>query len=156
MTPNIILITGGNRGLGKGLVERYLAKPDYTVIAATRNPEKPTSRALFDLPKGDRSRLLMIKIDSTIQTDPAEAVKLLEKEGIESLDIVVANAGISECHPFVSGLDVADLQRHIVTNVLGVVWLYQATLPLLRKSPTPKWVTMGSSAGSIQASSISP
>lgn len=57
-------------------------------------------------------------------------------------DTVVANAGISELYPVVSQVKTADLQRHITTNVL----------PLLRKSPVAKWVTMGSSAGGLKVS----
>lgn len=149
MAPTTVLITGAGRGLGKGLAERYLAKPDPIVIAANRNPESPTSKALHELPKSDGSRLVIVKIDSTVQTDPLEAIKFLAGQGIDSLDLVVANAGISDIYPFVSTLDTNDLQRHLITNVYGVVWLYQATLPLLKKSSSPKFVTLGSSAGCI-------
>lgn len=38
MPPTIVLITGANRGLGKGLLKRYLALPNHTVIAANRDP----------------------------------------------------------------------------------------------------------------------
>lgn len=39
------------------------------------------------------------------------------------------------------------MQKHSETNVFGFVWLFQATLPLLKKSTKdPKWVSMGSSA----------
>ncbi|POS68671.1 aflatoxin biosynthesis ketoreductase nor-1 [Diaporthe helianthi] len=52
-------------------------------------------------------------------------------------------------YPKVSELKVADLQAHLGPNVFGVVWLYQATLPLLRASDSPKWATMGSNAGKL-------
>lgn len=150
MAPTIILISGANRGLGKALVERYLARDDHTVIAAVRDPSHPTSKALADLPAGQHSRLLVVKIDSTAEADALKAVEELSKQGIDLLDLVIANAGVARAFPKVSELKVADLQAHIAPNVFGVVWLYQAALPLLRKSAQPKWVTMGSSAGQLQ------
>lgn len=154
MAPTIVLITGASRGLGRGLAQRFLAKPNHVVIAANRDPSGETSRGLQDLPKGEGSRLIIVKLDSAVEADAIEAVKTLETEGIDSLDIVVANAGISEVYPAVSAVNASDLQKHITINVLGVIWLYQAVLPLLRKSPDPKWVTMGSSAGSLEVGSF--
>ena len=29
MAPTIVLVTGGNRGLGQGLVKRFLAQPNH-------------------------------------------------------------------------------------------------------------------------------
>ena len=150
MAPTIVLITGASRGLGRGLAQRFLAKPDHAVIAVNRDPSGATSTALQDLPKGEGSRLIIVKLDSAVEADAVEAVKTLETQGIDSLDIVVANAGISEVYPAVSAMNASDLQRHITINVLGVIWLYQAVLPLLRRSSDPKWVTMGSSAGALE------
>jgi NADP-dependent 3-hydroxy acid dehydrogenase YdfG len=79
-----------------------------------------------------------------------EAVNSLEQQDSGSIDIMVANAGISEGYPAVSAMNASDLQRHITVNVLGVICLYQAVLPLLSKSSDPKWVTMGSSAGALE------
>lgn len=150
MAPTVVLITGASRGLGRGLAQRFLAKPDHVVIAANRDPSGATSTALQDLPKSEGSRLIIVKLDSAVEADAIEAVKTLETQGIDSLDIVVANAGISEVYPAVSAMNASDLQRHITINVLGVIWLYQAVLPLLRRSLNPKWVTMGSSAGALE------
>lgn len=152
MAPIIVLITGANRGLGKGLLELYLAKSNHTVIAANRDPNDATSKALADLPKAEGTSLLLVKIDSTVPTDPADAVKQLASHGIDHLDIIIANAGISYIWPKVSEVKVEDMQKHTVTNTYGVIWLYQATLPLLKKSKKPIWVSMGSGAGYLTVS----
>lgn len=154
MAPTIVLISGANRGLGKGILQRYLAKPNHIVIAANRDPKNPSSKALADLPAGPGSRLVIVKIDASVESDPSEAVKELAAQGIDHVDIVVANAGVAFVFPKVSELKVADLQAHIVPNVFGVVWLYQAMLPLLLKSTNPKWATMGSGAGCLEVSTI--
>ena len=155
MASTIVLISGANRGLGKGLLELYLARPNYIVIAANRDPEHPTSKVLSDLPKGAGSRLIVAKVDSSVEKDPFEAVKALGAEGIDHLDVVIANAGVSYIFPKVSDLKIEDLQGHLTPNVFGVVWLYQATLPLMLKSKSPKWVTMGSTAGGLTVSAPS-
>jgi norsolorinic acid ketoreductase len=149
MNPTIVLISGANRGLGEGLLNLYLAKPNHVVIAANRDPSHATSKALFDLPTAPGSRLIVVKVNSSTEADPFEAVKELEKQGINHLDLVIANAGISYIWPKISELKMSDLRAHLEPNVFGVVWLFQATLPLLLNSKNPKWVTMGSTAGSI-------
>ena len=146
MAPTIVLIPGANRGIGKGLLELYLAKPHHTVIAANRDPNHATSKALADLPKAEGTSLLVIKIDATVSTDAVDAVEQLASNGIDHLDIVIANAGIAYIYPKVSEVKVEDMQKHIVPNTYGFIWLYQATLPLLKKSKTPTWVSIGSSA----------
>lgn len=154
MTPTIVLISGANRGLGKALLKRYLAKPGHIVIAANRDPEATTSKELANLPKGSGSRLILVKVDAKSDSDALKAVKELEKQGIYHLDLVVANAGVFYISSKVSDVKIADIQDHIEPNVYGVVRLYQATLPLLLKSPSPKWVTLGSSAGAIEVSTL--
>lgn len=155
MAPTIVLISGANRGIGKGLVERYLARDDHTVVAAVRDPNHSTSKSLAELPAGQHSRLVVVKIDSNVETDALEAVEELSAKGIDHLDLVIANAGVARSFPKVSEVKIAELQAHITPNVFGVIWLYQATLPLLQKSARPIWVTMGSTAGQLEVSYLS-
>ncbi|KAK1675790.1 hypothetical protein BDP55DRAFT_693870 [Colletotrichum godetiae] len=152
MASTTVIITGANRGLGEGLLKRYLALPNHIVIAGNRDPTHPTSRALGDLPKAEGSRLIVVKIDASVEKDAHDAVKeLQETHGITHLDVVIANAGISYAWPAVAELRIADLQAHMEPNVYGVVALYQATRALLRKSSTePMFVPMGSTAGCLE------
>ncbi|KAE9362885.1 NAD(P)-binding protein [Stipitochalara longipes BDJ] len=150
MSPTTILISGANRGLGRGLLERYLARPNHIVVAANRDTTHVTSKNLSDLPTGAGSSLFIVKVDASVESDPLEAAKQLSAQGIDHLDLVIANAGVSYVWPKVSELKISDLQAHIDTNVYGVVWLYQATLPLLLKANNPKWVTIGSAAGWLE------
>ncbi|KAI1144484.1 NAD(P)-binding protein [Hypoxylon sp. FL0543] len=150
-TPTTVLISGANRGLGKGLLERYLAKPNHIVVAANRNPEHPTSKALSELPRGRNSRLVVVKIDASVESDAAKGVRQLIAQGVDHLDIVVANAGVSYAWPKVSEIKTSELQGHLTPDLFGVIWLFQATLPLLRKSTNPKWITIGSIAGKLES-----
>lgn len=149
MSASIVLISGANRGLGKGLLEQYLARPDHIVVAANRNPDHVSSKKLADLPKGSGSRLIVVKVDSNSNTDAAEAVKELEAQGVNHLDVVIANAGVMYAYAPVSEMKIADMEGHMLTNVYGTVRLFQATLPLLLRSEKPKWITIGSAPASI-------
>lgn len=146
MAPTIVLITGANRGIGKGILELYLQKPNHTIIAANRDPNHPTSKALNDLPKAEGTSLHVVKIDATSSTDPADAVKELAIKGIDHIDILIANAGIALGWPTVEEVQVDYIQKHVDVNIYGFIRLYQAFLPVLKKAKDPKWVTIGSSA----------
>lgn len=157
-TQTVVLITGANRGIGKGFASFYLQRPHHTVIAANRNPDHPTSLALHQLPKSPSSTLIIVELDATVPSDPGAAAKLLSSPpyNISALDILIANAGISQSWPKVSEVQVEDLQRHMVPNVHGVIWLYQAFLPMLRRAENPKWVAIGSSAGMLTEMATRP
>lgn len=120
------------------------------MIAAVRDPQHLTALALSTLPKGPSSTLITLKLDSAIEADAAAAIHtLLATHSITSIDIVIANAGISKNWPKVADARPADLREHFEINVLGPLTLFQATLPLLEKAKAPKFVTVSSTAGSI-------
>jgi hypothetical protein len=145
-----VLISGANRGIGKRLLELYLATPNHHVIAVNRDATRPTSQALLNLPTAHGSKLTILKIDSTSPTDAALAAQHLKRQDVTHLDIVVANAGIYLGTPLVRDLDIADLQASLETNVFGTVRLYQAMRPLLLNADRPVWVTIGSSSGWLE------
>lgn len=145
----VILITGTNRGIGKGLVEKYLARQDHIVIAAVR--DLTTSRALKDNPVAEGSRLLIVKLDATVESDAADVVKELSLSyAINHIDVVIANAGVVRLYPTVADVKIDDMLASLQPNVFGVIYLYQATRHLLNSAVNPKWVTIGSTAGSIE------
>ncbi|KAJ4349468.1 uncharacterized protein N0V89_008083 [Didymosphaeria variabile] len=146
--PKTILITGANRGLGLGLLKLYLLLPDHTVIAAVRNPAHASSTALSSLPTAEKTSLITVKLDATVEEDASAAIRILqEKHDIQRLDVVIANAGVSYVWPKLKDVKIEDMKGHMAPNVYGVVSLYQATRGLLEKSVQPSFVLMGSQAG---------
>lgn len=93
--------------------------------------------------------MITIKYDAAIEQDAFDLVKqLVQKHGIDHLDIVVPNAGIGTAYPLVKDVTRAGLQKHIDVNAFSVVSLYQATRDLMQKSPNkPIFAPMGSGAG---------
>lgn len=131
----IFLITGAGRGIGKGFAEKLLQRPGVTVIAAVRSPER--AAILHDLPKADSSKLIIVKLDVSKDEDAAAAVTELQNEhGVKSIDVVIANAGISHSSASIQGTSAEALRDHFNVNTIGPVTLFQAVYPLLKASET--------------------
>ncbi|MYW08126.1 SDR family NAD(P)-dependent oxidoreductase, partial [Streptomyces sp. SID2563] len=79
----------------------------------------------------------------------AAAARLVE-EHAGRLDALVNNAGITGGHPQEPTLVGVDQVRAAVeTNVIGVIRVTNALLPLLRRAPSPRIVNVSSSVGSL-------
>ncbi|KAK0704570.1 hypothetical protein B0H67DRAFT_521694 [Lasiosphaeris hirsuta] len=132
MSPTTVFISGANRGIGRGIAEIYLARPNHTVIAGARDPNHSSAQSLKTLPVGEGSKLIVVKLESASDTDAAEAIKTIQAAGIDHLDIVIANAGIAGGHGPVHEIDLAWIREAFEVNTLGKLKLYQAAYPLLR------------------------
>lgn len=144
-------------GIGKGLVATYISRPNSIVIAGVRDPNAASSKALSDLPRSQSSSVIVVKIDSGSTTDAAAAIKLLQSEhSITHLDVVIANAGISDSYQPPATVSIDEMKTLINVNAIGSLILFQAVLPLLQKSPKPKFVAVSSPLGSIGGMELRP
>jgi NAD(P)-dependent dehydrogenase (short-subunit alcohol dehydrogenase family) len=110
-----VLVTGANRGLGKALVEEALKRGAQRVYAGTRQP----------LSHPDE-RVTPVTLDVTNAADINAAV-----EQIESLDILINNAGIVAYDDLT---DPAVLDQMLAVNFYGARDVTQALLPKLIES----------------------
>jgi len=152
MSPEkkVHLVTGANRGIGRGMIAEYLSRSNTIAIAAVRDTEDETSKTLNDLTKGPGSELIVVKIDSTSPHDAAEAVSTIGKNhGIHQLDTVVANAGLATGYGPVLDIRREKLQEMVEVNVYGPLALFQATQELLMHAATPKFVFVSTRMGSM-------
>ncbi|KAK3935597.1 putative aflatoxin biosynthesis ketoreductase nor-1 protein [Diplogelasinospora grovesii] len=154
--PTTVLITGANRGIGRGLAEAYLARPNHIVMAAVRNPDTTT---LKDYKPAAGSKLLLVKMENTSAVDPDSAVAQMRAANIAALDVVVANAGINPVHAFAKVNDInTDVLRELFeVNTVSFVPLFRAMYPLLKAAADkngagaggPKLLAVSSNAGQI-------
>ncbi len=110
-----VLVTGGNRGIGRALVEEALRRGAKRVYAGAREP----------LAHSD-GRVTPLTLDVTDAAQIQEAV-----DTVESLDVLINNAGIA----FYDDLsDRSALERHLAVNLFGTYGVTRAFLPLLSRS----------------------
>ncbi|KAL2069404.1 hypothetical protein VTL71DRAFT_14083 [Oculimacula yallundae] len=149
MSEITYLITGANRGIGKGLLSALITRPNTTIIAAVRDTAS-ASKTLSSIPVGLNSKIIIVKIDSTIETDPAAAVEELKtKHNITKIDVLLSNAGLQDTVAPVLETTPDAVRRHFEVNTIGPLTLIQAFMPLLLLSPSPKFLVVSSSIGSI-------
>ncbi|KAH0343868.1 aflatoxin biosynthesis ketoreductase-like protein nor-1, partial [Aureobasidium melanogenum] len=156
--PYTVLISGANKGLGLGLLEKYLSRPDTTAIATVRDPSSKEAQALRSIPKASGTNLLIVKVESTSDTDCATAISTIKDQGVSHLDLVIANAGYYSVppEPQVAKISTKLLMEHVNVNAAGSIRLFQATLPLLQKAKKPVFMYMSTLAGSITATGDVP
>lgn len=131
------VITGGSRGLGRAIAERYLQE-GARVICAARNPYD--IKEVIDLAP---DRCAYVPVDVTSD----ESVRALMAETAESfggIDILVANAGVSR-DGRVDRLTVDDWQDMVATNLTGVFLCTRAAVPYLERSCAARIVNVSSS-----------
>jgi NAD(P)-dependent dehydrogenase (short-subunit alcohol dehydrogenase family) len=127
------LITGANRSLGLETTRRLL-EAGHTVYAGMRDLASATElRDLGAIP---------VQLDVTDQASVDAAIAALPR-----LDVLVNNAGILGRSFGVDDLDAAAIQEVLETNVIGIVRVTQAALPLLRDSDHPVIVNVASGVG---------
>lgn len=128
----------------------YLLRPEHTVVAGLRDPTNNSSKELQNLPCGPNSEVILVKIDSTSQTDAKTAVGILQSEHkITKVDVVIANAGISSYFGKAAITPAEEMSNHFAVNTVAPLLLFQATASLLNAASKPKFVVLSSGAGSL-------
>ena len=140
-----IFITGGNRGIGKGLVEIF--SEDNKVYYSARDKQK--AKSVTESIENDNI--------SYVTMDVADGQSVLEgieslKEKTDSIDILINNAGI-----LIPGLknkidavetDDESILKTFNINTVGVLRVCKAVLPLMR--PTSRIINISSGMGQME------
>lgn len=135
----VTFITGANKGLGYETARR-LIELGHTVVVGARDRERGQAAA-------DRLGARFVQIDVTDDASVTEAAADVQKhEG--RLDTLINNAGIIGSHAPVEELTAADAAEVFATNVISIVRVTGAFLPLLRRSERPAVVNVSSGMGS--------
>lgn len=136
----VVLITGASNGIGLATAER-LAQEGFIVIATARFPEN--SPKLLALAK-EHQNLLIKKLDVT---DCEENIQSLV-QSIGKIDILINNAGMGIVG-VAESFSVAQIHQIIETNVLGVVKVTNAVLPIMREQNSGLIITISSIVGPL-------
>ncbi len=137
MSPQVWVITGASRGLGKEFAQVALKNGCY-VAATARKPETITAAL------GEHENLMHVALDVTNPTQIKEAISsIVEKWG--RIDVLINNAGygIFGALEEVSDQEVRSL---FDTNFFGTMNVTRAVLPIMRNQKSGRIISLGSMA----------
>jgi NAD(P)-dependent dehydrogenase (short-subunit alcohol dehydrogenase family) len=143
----VFLVTGTSRGLGRAIAEAALAE-GHALVATARRPNLPG-----DLVARYGDRLRQVPLDVT-DPEAAEAAVRTAVEAFGRLDVVVNNAGYADVAS-VEDVTAEDFRAQIDTNLLGVVNVTKAALPVLREQGSGHIIQVSSVGGRVTTVGLS-
>jgi NAD(P)-dependent dehydrogenase (short-subunit alcohol dehydrogenase family) len=140
------LVTGANKGIGYEIAAGLGALGWRVGVGARDDQRRQTAVAQLRASGADA---FGVPLDVVDDASVAAAAALIEQdEG--RLDVLVNNAAITGGMPQApTTVDPATVLAVADTNVVGVIRVTNAMLPLLRRSPSPRIVNVSSSVGSL-------
>lgn len=113
----VVLVTGGQRGLGKSIVDELLARGAAKIYATARVPKA-----------ADDPRVVAKALD----VDDSDSVAALAEE-LSDVAIVVNNAGAPGTGPLLDS-SIEDVRAIFETNFFGALRIVQAFAPILARN----------------------
>ncbi|MET9182786.1 SDR family NAD(P)-dependent oxidoreductase [Kitasatospora aureofaciens] len=138
---SVVLVTGGNAGIGYFVAEQ-LAATGATVVLGSRNPAKAENAMASIRARVPGAQVRAVRLDVA---DLESLRTVADALGVERLDAVVHNAGVALDDP--PRQETGDGHELMFgTNHLGHFALTHWLMPLLSTAPAARVITMGSFA----------
>ncbi len=139
-----VLITGGARGIGRAISEKF-AQNGYNVVINYSSSEEAAYKMAEKY-----SNVRCFKADISNKKDVSALIDFAENE-FKHIDILVNNAGISSCG-LLQDLSEDELNRIFAVNVNGTFFTSQAVLPSMISKKSGKIINISSVWGMVGAS----
>jgi NAD(P)-dependent dehydrogenase (short-subunit alcohol dehydrogenase family) len=142
----IALVTGANKGIGYEIAAGLGALGMRVGVGARNAANRDTAVEKLRAAGVDA---FGVALDVTDDASVNAAAALIEQQ-FGRLDVLVNNAGITGGRDQLpTSVDPDTIRTVVETNVIGVVRVTNAMLPLLRRSASPRIVNMSSTVGSL-------
>lgn len=115
---SVVLVTGGNRGLGKSLIQAFLDAGAKKIYVGSRTRIETSD-----------PRLQPIQLDITNERDVAAAM-----ERCQDVTILVNNAGVGPLTTFLTAPSLDEARSTMETNYLGTLAMIRAFAPILKRN----------------------
>jgi NAD(P)-dependent dehydrogenase (short-subunit alcohol dehydrogenase family) len=151
LTGQVVLITGGSRGLGL-LMAREVGRLGAQVVIAARD-EAELLRAQRDLQSHGIETSILV---ADVGTEP-QAKRMIEQvlERHARLDVLINNAGVITVGP-VDHMNVADFEEAMATHFWGPLHTMLAAIPHMRETGGGRIVNISSIGGKIGVPHLAP
>jgi NAD(P)-dependent dehydrogenase (short-subunit alcohol dehydrogenase family) len=123
----VVVVTGGSRGVGRGITETFLAAGAEVVICGRTEP------APEDLPAGDGRRAVFVNADVR-QADQAAGVVEETVNRFGRIDVLVNNAGGAPAAP-AAEVSARFISQVIALNLLAPFYCAQAANRVMQTQP---------------------
>ncbi len=156
----VVVITGGSRGLGLALAERFARAGAKLVLAARSQDDLARARQMLLERKAIQSIEDVLLVPGDL-TDAAQATTLIERaiEHFGNIDVLINNAGIIEVGP-VEDQPLAAYRRAMATNFSAALYTTHAALPYMlnraRKEGDAAIVNIASIGGKVAVPHMLP
>ena len=144
-----ILVTGGTRGIGRGIVEAFLEA--QARVAVNGSTAETTAKAINELGNGDR---LVSAPGSVATVAGCRAIVEAAVTGLGGLDVLVNNAGTVSFAQSLDRVTETDWDNIVDTNLKGVFFTTKFAVPYLRA--TKGNIVNIASTGGITADPVLP
>ena len=144
LTGRAVVVTGGTRGIGKGIARVFAASGARVLITGR---DEDTARAcVADLSAGGAEVSYVLSDVAT--RDGCERMAEVAAERLGGIDVLCANAGIFPDVPLAEMTD-EDLDTVLGTNLRGCILSVQACLPALTASGRGRVILTSSITGPV-------
>lgn len=141
---SVVLITGASSGIGRATA-RAFAERGCTLAVGARRAER-----LEELKPGlERLGAYSVLIEPLDVRDRSscEAMVASTRERFGRIDILVNNAGLARGLRTVEEGEESEWREMVETNVMGLLWMTRAVIPVMRGQGSGHIVNIGSVAG---------
>ena len=141
----VYVISGSNRGLGYGVLEKLAVRDTAIIYAGARDPSQAIELQQL---ANKHSNVHVVQLRADSEADHKALAERAEKEA-GRVDVVWANAGICHLDAWapVQSVSVAALREHIEVNTIHPLYMFQSFYKLLGHSSNPRFIVTSSGSG---------
>jgi 3-oxoacyl-[acyl-carrier protein] reductase len=140
-----VIVTGGSKGIGKGIARTFAGAGANVLIAA--RDEATLQAAADDVAKDTGARVETVVADVS-RVEDCRRIAEVAVERLGGIDVLCANAGVFPDRPFTEMTE-ADVDAVFDCNVKGTMFSVQACVPALAASGHGRVVLTSSITGPI-------
>jgi 3-oxoacyl-[acyl-carrier protein] reductase len=141
----VVMVTGGTRGIGKGIVHSFLKEGAVVIATYVGNTERAMLSKVDFKEFGDN--YIIYQCDVRNEPEVIELYKMLEEKYLK-LDVLVNNSGIRK-DQLTATMSISDWNDVINTNLTGTFIMSKHAVLLMMKKRFGRIINMSSVGGEI-------